>query len=428
VRGIPAFLALLAGGVLVATAGRGRAASAPLDERVVRKRDIVFYAARAARDPQGAADLAQLAGLLLQRGRETGDPRDFRLAEATARRSLARRAGRNGKAYLTLASSLLAQHRFVEARAVAETLVARWPEPEGYRALLGEIQLELGDYDGAGRTFAGLAGARRHLAVAPRLARWAELHGRVEEARRLLEDARAEAFRRRDLPREQVAWFQLRVGDLELRHGRLADAERALRDGLAVVPDDPRLLAALARVAAARGRWREVVTYGERAGSGADIATLALVGDAYAELVDTVRAALWYARAERLAAERPEPFNRQWTQFRLDHRRAVSQTRALLEQEVRIRPDVYGWDLVGWARYLDGDVAGASDAIGRALRVGTRDAALFRHAAVIARAEAGSGSAALLPCDARDESPLPLDTPPDRSLRARRRLPSQRDP
>lgn len=387
-RGIPALLALfalLAGGVLVATAGGG-GASAPLDERVIRKRDIAFYAARAARDPQGAADLAQLAGLLLQRARETGDPRDFRLAEETARRSLARRVGRNGKAYLTLASSLLAQHRFVEARLAAESLVTRWPAPEAYRALLGEIQLELGDYESAGATFAGLAGARKQLAVAPRLARWAELTGRVEEARRLLEDARAEAFRRRDLPREQVAWFQLRMGDLELRHGRLGEAEHALQTGLSVVPGDPRLLAALARLEATRGRWRAVIRYGVRAGPGADIATLALVGDAHAALGDSAAAEAWYSRAERLAAERPEPFNRQLSQFRLDHRRHVAETRALLEREVRMRPDVYGWDLLSWARYLDGDVLGAAEAITRAQRLGTSDAVLRRHAALIARA------------------------------------------
>ena len=389
-RGIPALLALLAGGVLVATAGRG-AGSAQLDERVVRRRDIAFYAGRAARDPQGAADLAQLAGLVLQRGRETSDPRDFRLAERTARRSLARRVGRNGKAYLTLASSLLAQHRFGEARVAAETLVARWPEPEAYRALLGEIQLELGDYKAAGATFAGLAGARKQLAVAPRLARWAELSGRVEEARRLLEDARAEAFRRRDLPREQVAWFQLRMGDFELRHGRLGDAEHALRAGLTIVPGDPRLLAALARLEAARGRWRAVIRYGVRAGAGADIATLALVGDAHAALGDTAAAEAWYDRAERLATERPEPFNRQWSQFRLDHRRHVAETRTLLEREVRMRPDVYGWDLVAWARYLDGDVSGAAEAITRAQRLGTSDAILQRHAALIARAQPPQG-------------------------------------
>lgn len=203
----------------------------------------------------------------------------------------------------------------------------------------------------------------------------------------MLEDARAEAFDRRDLPREQVAWFQLRMGDLELRQGRLADAERALRDGLEVVPEDPRLLAALARVAAARGQWREVVAHGVRAGFGADIATLALVGDAYAALGDTAAAEAWYRRAERLAAERPEPFNRQWSQFRLDHGRHIAETRALLEREIRIRPDIYGWDLVAWARYLDRDATGAAYAIARAQRLHGGDATVRKHAALIARAQ-----------------------------------------
>lgn len=379
--------------------------AAPLPERVIRHRDIAFYARRATRDPHGAADLAQLAGLLLQQARETGDPRDFRLAEATARRSLARREGRNGKAYLTLASSLLAQHRFVDARAAAETLVARWPDPEGYRALLGEIQLELGDYDAAGRTFETLAAGRRHLAVAPRLARWAELQGRTDAARSLLAGARADAFERRDLPREQVAWFQLRVGDLELRHGKLDDAARALRDGLNVVPNDPRLLAALARVAAARRQWRDVVRYATRAGNGADIATLGIAGDAEVALGDTAAARVWYARVARLAEQRPEPFNRQWTQFRLDHHRDIPAVRALLETEIRTRPDVYGWDLLAWARYLDGDVSGASDASARALRMGTRDAVLFYHAGVIAAASGRTDDAERLFGDARNTNP-----------------------
>lgn len=108
---------------------------------------------------------------------------------------------------------------------------------------------------------------------------------------------------------------------------------------------------------------------------------------AHAALGDGAAAEAWYGRAERLAAERPEPFNRQWSQFRLDHRRHVAETRTLLEREVRIRPDVYGWDLVAWARYLDGDVSGAADAITRAQRLGTSDATLRRHAALIARAQ-----------------------------------------
>src|SRR5207247_2614697 len=101
---------------------RQAAAAAPapaLSESEIRDLDIEFYKARAKRDPTGAADLARLAGLYLQRSRETGDPRDAVRAEQAARRSLRNRASHNDQAEQVLSSSLLSQHRFAEALVVA---------------------------------------------------------------------------------------------------------------------------------------------------------------------------------------------------------------------------------------------------------------------------------------------------------------------
>ena len=371
------------------------AASAALAEPEIRDRDIVFYARRAARDPQGAADRAQLAGLYLQRAREGGGVADYRRAEAWALRSLTRRGFRNGKAQLVLASSLLAQHRFIEARSAAEALVALDSTQLGYRALLGEIQLELGDYAAARRTYRDLAPAWRNLAVAPRLARWAELEGRTTEARYILEAAVAAARERRDLPVEQVAWFHLRLADLELRNGRLRAAERAVREGLAFVPNDARLLAARARLEAARGRWRQAIRWGERALTIApDIATVALVGDAWAAWGDSARGRAFWARAEAAGPANPEPFNRQWTLFLLDHGRRLHEARDLLRDEITTRGDVYGWDQLAWALYLTGDHVAADGAMAQALRLGTRDAMLSYHAGRIALAAADTARAA----------------------------------
>ena len=382
-----------AGGWAVGRSTAPAALPRGMAEVELRSRDIAFYAVRARRDPWSAADLAQLAGLVLQRARETGNYADFRRAEAVARRSLALRLDRNGKAYLTLASSLLGQHRFSEALDAARRLCELEPDVDSYRALLAEIQLELGDYASARATFTRVAGAWRNLAVAPRLARWAEIQGRTAEARYILEAARTEAARRADLPREQVAWFHLRVGDLELRHGRLADAERALRAGLAVEPGDFRLLGAMARLEALRHRWKKAIAYGERAGPAADIATLALVGDAHAALGDTARAEAYYEAVERAAREKPEPFNRQWTLFRLDHGQRVPETLALLREEIRVRRDVYGYDQLAWALSLQGDHAAARAAMAEALRMGTRDAMLLFHAGMIERALGSSDAA-----------------------------------
>jgi hypothetical protein len=121
------------------TAG-GRAPSRPTrTEAEIRELDIGFYQARAARDPYGASDRAQLGRLYLQRAREAGDHGDLLRAEETARGSLAIRRGRNGAAYAILASSLMAQHRFPGALEAAEHLLALDCLSRG-RAMVGEIQ------------------------------------------------------------------------------------------------------------------------------------------------------------------------------------------------------------------------------------------------------------------------------------------------
>ncbi len=168
------------------------------------------------------------------RARETGDYDDVVRAEEAARSSLALRTVHNASTYLLLSASLLEQHRFREANEAARLLFESDPENPAYRAHWGETQLELGDYDAARVTFGSLEPARNSLDVAPRLARWEEIVGRTGQARLLLEAARDQAVKRSDLSREQVAWFHLRVGDLELRNGRLKQAEKAFRTGLEV--------------------------------------------------------------------------------------------------------------------------------------------------------------------------------------------------
>src|SRR4051794_25815078 len=96
------------------------AALAPaLSESEVRDRDIEFYAERVKGDPTGAANLARLASLYLQRSRETGDPRDAIRAEEASRRSIHNRGAHNVAAEQVLSSALLSQHRFNEALRIA---------------------------------------------------------------------------------------------------------------------------------------------------------------------------------------------------------------------------------------------------------------------------------------------------------------------
>src|SRR4051812_5102225 len=120
-------------------------------ETTIRNRDIDFFRARVQRDPRSAGDYTRLAGLYLQRARQTADNSDLIRAERMARRSLELRTGRNAAAFGVLASTLLAQHRFAAALTVAQRLVAADSTSIGARALLGETQYELGRYPDAAR-------------------------------------------------------------------------------------------------------------------------------------------------------------------------------------------------------------------------------------------------------------------------------------
>lgn len=383
------------------------------------RQQIAFHEGRMQGDPRAALDRAALASLYLQRSREGGGFEDFRRAEEMARQSLAIRVQQNSRAARMLAASLLAQHRFAEAYEVARELVRIWPEDPAHRALLAELQMEMGDYDEAQVTLASLQGQRDNLSVAPRFARWAEANGQREEERRLLYRAAELAMIRTDLPREQVAWFHLRVAEHELRYGRLEEAEKAIRAGLQEEPGDFRLVSSLVRLEAQRGRWKEAIAYGAMVGDAADLRTLAAIGDAHAALGDQAGAERFYRMVEESAAANPEPYNRQWTQFRLDHDRNLPETLALLQEEIQGRRDVLGYDMLAWALYKTGDFPAARAAMQQALRLGTKDPVFLLHAAAIERALGAKDRANQLYREARDLNPR-LETTHPRLVQAAR--------
>ena len=177
----------LAGSRLLAGEDGGVAVSIVETELAARDAAIGAWSNALRVDPESALALAQLGGLHLQRARETGDEADYSKAEDYARRSLALRVTRNAKSYVTLANALVAQHRFVEAEVAAHSAVRYDPSVPEYSSLLAEIRMELGDYAGARAIFQRLYPFQAIPSVGPRLARWEELNGNPEAARRILE-------------------------------------------------------------------------------------------------------------------------------------------------------------------------------------------------------------------------------------------------
>lgn len=370
-----------------ASGARSASRTGQMSDLADRDIQIAVWKKALAADSLSAIALGQLAGLFMQRGRESGDESNYLEAEQYARRSVAERTNRNGASFVTLASALLAQHRFREADSIVTVLVGFEPDIPQYRSMLGEIKLELGDYDAARFAFDSMYSRRTHLSIAPRLARWMELNGNSAGARKLLIAALEDAKRRRDIPREQLAWFYLRVGDIELRNGRHRAARAAFMDGLRVEPDDYRLLAAMAHLEAAGGNPARAIEYGERAmDMKLDPATLGTIGDAYAARGDTARAEDYFKTMEVAVAGQPGAFHRAWSLFLLDHGRRTGEVLDNTQAELETRKDIYGYDLMAWALYKSGRFTEATVAMKQAMRLGTQDAMLYYHAGMIARA------------------------------------------
>ena len=351
---------------------------------VQRRQEIAFYDRRLHEDPRSALDMAQLAALQMDEGRMTGDEQAFVRAESLARKSLGERTRRNGRSAALLVNALLAQHRFGEATVVARALVTSDPGIPAYRALLAEVLMEVGDYDEAIGLLGSIRARRADLGIAPRFARWAELTGQLAEARRILREARDEAYRRADLTVEQRAWFSVRLADFELRHGHVRAASAAIDRGMREAPDDWRLVLARARVEAALGAWRKAIASADHI-----LATvpspdaLALLADAHAALGQDEDAASFRTALESIAQRQNGQLHRSWALSLLDPGSDVDAIVALAAADTLVRRDVHTLDLLAWAMHRSNRSAEALPLVRRAMRLGSREPAMRYHAALI---------------------------------------------
>jgi tetratricopeptide (TPR) repeat protein len=370
--------------------------AAPVDQSILRRREIDFYERRLDEDPESALDMAQLAALFMEEGRMAGDERAFVVAESLSRRSLGERTRRNGRSAALLTNALLAQHRFIEADSVARELVHAEPDQPAYRALLAETEMERGDYDDAIRQLGAIRARRADLGIAPRFARWAELTGRPGEARRILLKARDDARVRADLTGEQRAWFSLRLADVELRHGNLRSAASAISDGLNESPDDWRLVLARARLEAARGQWKRTIASADEVLSRVSSPdALALLATAHRQLGHDDDAKSFELALEQVAFSKPGTVHRSWAMALLDAGRMNARLIALAATDTLVRHDIHTLDLLAWELFRNDRVAEALPIMRRAMMLGPNEASLRYHAAMIefAAGEAARGEA-----------------------------------
>jgi tetratricopeptide (TPR) repeat protein len=352
--------------------------------------------------------LTRLGLAHLARARETADPTQYARAEQALTRADKLAPGQ-ADTLTGLGVLALARHDFRAALQLAGRARKAAPDAGDALAVLADAQVELGRYHEATRTVQALVDRKPTLASLSRVSYLRELHGDHDGAVTAMEQA---ATAGSAAPAER-AYIRTLLGDLHLSVGdlRAAEAEyaRALYDASGTDRAEPEAAAGLptpaagpagsydpaevglARVAAARGdlagaaeRLRTVTARRPEAGS------VALLGDIEAALGNHAEAARQYELVrtiEALSRANGVTVDLELARFEADHAKdpdgdpelAVKLARAA----AKARPTIYAADALGWALRQAGQPEEALKHARAATRLGTLDAQLWYHLAMI---------------------------------------------
>src|SRR6266581_2824273 len=346
---------------------------------------------RVASQPSDADTLAALGLGYQQRGRETGDPTYYRLSGE----ALHRAAAAGGPLPLIAqgeASLANTRHRFRDGLRLAREAIGLDPESGSAYGALGDALLNLGRYRQAFKVYDRMALKAPGIASFTRVANARELIGRPKAAVAADELAlEADAT----IP-EQIAWTMTQIGNVDFNMGRLGAAAKAYRRALRRFPAYVHAEVGLARVEASEGHYGEAIARLRRAVTALPIPAYVIwLGDILHVSGHEAAARREYALVgaiEKLFAANGVRTELQTAVFDLDHDRNVADALARARTAYESAPSIYAEDALSWGLYRDGSCDEARTHSARALRLGTRDALLVFHRAMIERC-LGSASA-----------------------------------
>jgi tetratricopeptide (TPR) repeat protein len=191
---------------------------------------------------------AALGDAYLQKARETFDPSYYARAESALREAL-RRDPRDAGALTAMGTLANARHDFATGLRFGQRAQAAAPGVVKPFGVIVDALVELGRYEAAERTLQRMVDLKPNLDSYARVSYIRELHGDLAgavDAMRLAASAGGDA-------RENLAYVQTLLGNLELARGRVPAARDAYGLALSRYPEYAPAQAGLARAAAARG-------------------------------------------------------------------------------------------------------------------------------------------------------------------------------
>ncbi len=294
------------------------------------------------------------------------------------------------------------EHNFSEGKKWADKVLAINPNHQDAQALLGDSAVELGKYDEAYDHYQAALDIRTDLSSYARAAHLLWLTGDASQAQILMKKAIASG----GPYAENVAWCRAELALMQFHSGALAAAETEANAALKAAPENPRCLAIMARVLAAKGETaRAIELYEKSVAINPSHEPLAALVDLHKLQGDEANSKVWFNRVLAYHGKEKEHshskthahgkhHNHETTGhehqasedlalFLADHDNRLEEAVREVEKVYETYPNIKVETAAAWCYYKTGNYRKARLFIDRAMKWKTSDAAILYRGGMI---------------------------------------------
>lgn len=314
----------------------------------------------------------------VKKARATSDPGFYLNAKAAADVALELEP-ENRAAMDLLGFVYLNDHKFREAKKLAEDILARSPHDLQALGTLSDAENELGDFDGASKAVAEMMDGKPNLPSYIRAYYIQWLRGDIKAAQESVRLAIDSGMDRNDP--EPRCWALVQAALLFQHQGDYAGADKGYELAQKTCSEYPPALVGRGNVAMAKDDYTRAAELFERAYKGSPLVSTAwLLCDAETAKGDKDAAAKACAEVVKRGKQSDgRTLAAFWSTHDEEHDKALE----LALAEKKVRDDIYTEDVIAWASYRAGKLKEAREAADNATKLGTKDAKLLYHAGAI---------------------------------------------
>lgn len=344
-------------------------------------KEIAKWKQRLGKKPDDAGLWLNLGDALMQKARETANHQYYDWAEKAYHQSLVL-SPEKSDAMTGLAWVCGERHQFPESIAWGEKAIAINAKDEAAYGLIGDAQIELGDYKGAFKSYQQMLDIRPDLASYSRGANLLYLTGDTRKGMWLM----TKAIKAGGAYGENTAWCSAKLAEMLVGEGAVVPAESILKDAAKIAPNNYYVLAAMGKVQTARGNYPEAIALYQKAVAIApQHAGLVALGDLYTVTGQKDKAEETFALVERMHEEHKKYGNGDelyMARFFAEHDRQLPRALAIAQMHQDTKNAVNA-DTVAWCYYKNNKLPEAKAQIKRALTAAAPDAPVLFHAGMI---------------------------------------------